>query len=196
MNVLAKPYFLNLGKQDVCRLFSMADAARSSRSMTSVAVVLSQVVLVVPDEVDILRQVSDTCRALIAALSPGQTSARRRFTPTEYLVKSLPCRDHKEAPLLSWIAIHLYPSHLASNANVPGSAPARGILVTALAGATLTGGASPAGSPAPTLESAKMVTYLRCSSQPEHVRFIPFCIGTVRSTVDSGLAFSSFFLRS
>ncbi len=34
MNVLAKPYFLNLGKQDVCRLVSVVDAARSSRRPT------------------------------------------------------------------------------------------------------------------------------------------------------------------
>jgi hypothetical protein len=31
MNVPAKPYFLKLGEQDVCRLVSMADVARSSR---------------------------------------------------------------------------------------------------------------------------------------------------------------------
>ena len=34
MNVLAKPYFLKLGEQDVCRLVSMADVARSSMRPT------------------------------------------------------------------------------------------------------------------------------------------------------------------
>ena len=34
MNVLAKPYFLKLGKQDVCRLVSVVDVARSSRRPT------------------------------------------------------------------------------------------------------------------------------------------------------------------
>jgi hypothetical protein len=56
-------------------------------------VVLSQAVVVVLNEV-IPRQVSDTCRALITALSLGQRSARRRFTPTEYRLKSLPCREY------------------------------------------------------------------------------------------------------
>lgn len=63
---------------------------RDIGGMTSVAVVLSQGVLVVLNEVDILRQVSDICRALTTALLLGQTSARRRFTPTEYLVRSFP----------------------------------------------------------------------------------------------------------
>lgn len=54
---------------------------------------LDQTVLVVLNEVDILRQVSDTCRALITALSPGQRSARRRFAPTEYRVTLVPYRD-------------------------------------------------------------------------------------------------------
>lgn len=40
------------------------------------------------------RSVSHTCRALITALSPDQRSARRRLTPTEYPVNSLPWRDH------------------------------------------------------------------------------------------------------
>jgi hypothetical protein len=57
--------------------------------------VLNQTVLVVLNEVDILRQVSDTCRALITALSQGQRSARRRFTPTEKRVRSCPCRDQR-----------------------------------------------------------------------------------------------------
>jgi hypothetical protein len=82
--------------------------------MTSVAVVLSQGVLVVLDEVDILRQVSDTCRALIAALSPGQTSARRRFTPTEKRVRSLPWRDQRVAPLSSTAMAARKASHLGS----------------------------------------------------------------------------------
>jgi hypothetical protein len=71
-----------------------ASAAAADGSRVS-WLLLNQTVLVVLNEVDILRQVSDTCRALITALSLGQRSARRRFTPTEYLVRSLPCRDHR-----------------------------------------------------------------------------------------------------
>jgi catechol 2,3-dioxygenase-like lactoylglutathione lyase family enzyme len=46
-------------------------------------VVPSQAVVVVLIEVDILPQVSDTCRALTTALSLGGRSEWRRFTPTE-----------------------------------------------------------------------------------------------------------------
>jgi hypothetical protein len=64
----------------------------------NVGVVLNQAVLVVLNEVDILRQVSDICRALTTALSPGQRPARRRFKPTEYLLKSLFCRENNDTP--------------------------------------------------------------------------------------------------
>lgn len=57
---------------------------------------------------------SDTCRALTTALSLGQRSARRRFTPTEYLLRSFPCRDHNDTPTTSTKQTARKPSHFIS----------------------------------------------------------------------------------